>query len=117
MVPLGWLVAGDGMRIPLDRAYVLGREPENDPAVIDGSATPVKLNDEENLISRVQAYVAVDAGQVWLRDASSANGTYVAAPGAPDWSRIGTSPVVLPPTWSMRVGNLVLTYVALSAVS
>ena len=110
--PVGHLVATDGLRIPLDRAYVLGREPEADPAVTSGSATPVRLADDENLISRVHSYISVGAGQVSVRDAASANGTFVAAPGDEEWARVGEDPVELPPTWSMRVGNQVLTYVS-----
>lgn len=99
--PVGHLVAPDGMRIALDRAYVLGREPEVDPAVASGAATPVRLSDDENLISRVHTYVIVDAGQVSVRDANSANGTFVAAPGDETWARVGEEPVELPPTWSI----------------
>jgi hypothetical protein len=117
VVPVGQLVASDGIRIPLDRAYVLGREPENDPAVRSGAATPVRLTDQDNLISRVHSYVTVEAGQVSLSDASSANGTYLAAPGDQAWTRVGTDPVVLPPTWSIRLGNQVFTYVATTASS
>lgn len=114
--PVGHLVAPDGMRIPLDRAYVLGREPEVDPAVVSGAATPVRLADDENLISRVHSYVTVEAGQVSVQDAESANGTFVAAPGDEAWARVGDVPVELPPTWSMRVGNQVLTYVSTTSV-
>jgi hypothetical protein len=109
--PVGHLVAPDGMRIALDRAYVLGREPEVDPAVASGAATPVRLSDDENLISRAHTYVIVDTGQVSVRDANSANGTFVAAPGDETWARVGEEPVELPPTWSIRVGNQVFTYV------
>ncbi len=109
---IGHLVGTDGKRIPLDRAYVLGREPEADPAVQSGAATPVRLEDDENLISRVHSYITVEAGEVSLKDASSANGTFVAAPGDETWARVGDEPVALPPTWSMRVGNQVFTYVA-----
>jgi hypothetical protein len=113
--PVGHLVAADGMRIPLDRAYVLGREPETDPAVKSGAATPVRLADDENLISRVHSYVTVEAGEVSVKDAASANGTFVAGPGDEAWARVGDEPVVLPPAWSMRIGNQVLTYVAADA--
>ena len=54
--PMGHLVSTDGVRIPLDRDYVLGREPEVDPTVRSGAATPVRLADDENLISRSQLH-------------------------------------------------------------
>ena len=110
--PVGHLVSTDGARIPLDRAYVLGREPESDPSVKGGEATPVRLSDDENLVSRVHSYITVEAEQVSVRDAGSANGTFVAAPGDENWAQVGGEPVVLPPTWSIRVGNQVFTYVA-----
>jgi FHA domain len=115
--PIGDLVGTDGARIPLDRAYVIGREPEADPIVMNGTATPVRLGDDDNLISRVQCYITVQGGQVALKDASSANGTFVAAPGDQAWTRLGADAVLLPPTWSMRVGNRVFTYVAAAAWS
>ncbi len=113
--PMGHLLAADGLRIPLDRAYVVGREPEADPAVMSGAATPVRLSDDENLISRVHTYIAVEDGRVSLRDASSANGTYMAAPGDESWTRVGEEATELPPAWSMRVGNIVFTHVAATA--
>ncbi len=113
--PVGHLLAADGLRIPLDRAYVVGREPEADPAVVSGAATPVRLSDDENLISRVHTYIAVEDGRVSLRDAASANGTYMAAPGDESWTRVGEEPTELPPAWSLRVGNLVFTHVAATA--
>ena len=109
--PVGFLVAADGMRIPLDRGYVLGREPDIDPAVADGVATPIRLSDEGNLISRVQSHIAVHDGEVQVRDANSLNGTFVAGPGDEEWTRIGADAVTLPPEWSLRVGDVVFTYV------
>jgi len=113
--PVGFLIAADGMRIPLDRGYVLGREPEIDPTVADGVATPVRLNDEGNLISRVQSHIAVHDGDVQVRDANSLNGTYIAGPGDEEWTRIGQDAVTLPPEWSLRVGDIVFTYVVTEA--
>ncbi|MGH3612064.1 MAG: FHA domain-containing protein [Pseudonocardia sp.] len=114
--PLGALVADGGSpRILLDRAYVIGRDPHNDPAVRGAQASPIVVHDPDNLISRVHVYASVDGGELILRDAGSATGTYIAAPGAESWTTIGAEPTSLPPGWSVRLGKRIFTFVAMGA--
>jgi hypothetical protein len=105
------LVAEDGSRVPIDRPYVLGRDPRQDPAVKRGAASPVFIPDPERTVSRVQAYVDIEGGVLTIRDAGSSNGTDVAAPGDPEWTRLGREPFALPVGWSLRIGRRVYTHV------
>ncbi|MGW5387069.1 FHA domain-containing protein [Nocardia sp. NPDC003963] len=103
------LVAEDGTAYPLDRPYVIGRGPSVDESVRRKTAAPLVLQRDRH-ISRVHAYLSVDSGKVFLRDAGTAAGTFVSTPGEPRWTRISQSPTELPPGGRIRISEQVLTY-------
>jgi hypothetical protein len=107
---LGTLASERGPAIPLDRNYVLGRDPHHDPLVHSGAADAVAILDSEQMISRVHLYLSVDNGTVVVRDASSAHGTYVRSSESDEWTRLGAEPRALLPGWSLRMGLKVFVF-------
>jgi hypothetical protein len=110
-VPIGVLRCEDGPTIPLDRSYVVGRDPQNDPSVRAGRATPITVTDPAHLISRVHAFVSVgEDGIVRVRDGSTVSGTYLAEPGAAGWTPITTEPTEIPPGWHVLIGTKIFVF-------
>ena len=72
---LGLLVFDDGTTFSVDTAYVIGREPDQDPLVTGGSARPIARPDPDSTLSRVHAEIRLDGWDVQVVDRGSANGT------------------------------------------
>jgi hypothetical protein len=106
---LGALRLDDEASYPLDRPYVIGRNPMIDNAVRNARASALFLPDDPQ-ISRVHAYVTIDSGTVFVRDAGTPGGTFVAAPGDATWRRVGEQPMALKPGWCLRIGQRILMY-------
>jgi hypothetical protein len=84
--PLGQLVFDDGSIYTVDRSYVIGRRPENDPAVIDGTAHSLPRRDPDLTLSRVHAELRLSEWDVQLVDRGSENGSLFQQ-GADPWQR------------------------------
>jgi len=105
----GSLASEDGATYRLDRPYVIGRDPLGDKSVVKHRASPIVVKNDPH-VSRVHAYVSVAGGRVFVRDGGTPAGTFIAAQGAEEWTQIGTAPTELAPGWSLRIGELILTY-------
>jgi hypothetical protein len=81
--PLGVLLVDDGRGYPLDRDYVIGREPLLDDDVAAGRATPLPITDPEGSVSRLHLRVSLVGWRVEVRDLGSANGSVLYRTGGP----------------------------------
>jgi len=81
--PLGVLLVDDGRGYPLDRDYVIGREPLLDDDVAAGRATPLPITDAEGSVSRLHLRVSLVGWRVEVRDLGSANGSVLYRTGGP----------------------------------
>ena len=79
-----------------------------DDTVRNATAYPIVIPHNPR-VSRVHAYVTVERDGVYVRDASTSAGTFIAAPDAEDWTRIESTPIKLTPGWSLRIGDWVAT--------
>jgi hypothetical protein len=81
--PLGILLVDDGRGYPLDRDYVIGREPLLDDDVAAGRAAPLPITDAEGSVSRLHLRVSLVGWRVEVRDLGSANGSVLYRAGGP----------------------------------
>ncbi len=104
--PLGVLLLDDGAAFVLDTGYVLGREPQQDPDVLAGTARPLKITDADGVVSRRHVRVALVGWDIQVTDLGSANGTYVQFPGDPQLHQLAAHhPVAIRPGAQVTMGR------------
>ncbi len=106
----GYLVLDDGAMFGLDRAYVIGDDPQQrvDPG---GHPAILSLRDPEQRISPRHALVALDDRYVRITDCHSLDGTYVCQPGELRWTRlVPGKPTKVPPGTQIRIGERTLLF-------
>lgn len=110
-LPLGVLVADDGSVYSVDRDYVLGRQPQEDPDVQAGRATALVLNDAGLTVSSVHAAIILREWDVCLVDRSSVRGTAVLEEPNGQWRALTPGePMVLAPRTRIRIGARSLSF-------
>jgi hypothetical protein len=115
--PLGLLVFDDGATYTVDAEYLVGRMPDVDERVRNGSLRSIAIEDRSGAVSRVHAEVRVDGWDVMLVDNRSRNGTHVAEPGAAAWTTVpaGRSHRLTPGT-RVRLGGRTFLFESPSGV-
>ena len=109
--PLGLLVFDDGVTFTVDADYLLGREPDSDPRVRQGSVRPLVVADARGAVSRRHCEIRLDGWQVVLTDIGSANGTFIAPRGIQTWSALVPQHAVpLEAGTRIRLGNRMLVF-------
>ncbi|WP_432922125.1 FHA domain-containing protein [Microbispora sp. CA-135349] len=102
---LGVLLLDDGVALPLEADYLLGRDPERAPEVQSGEARPAKVTSPDGSVSRRHLRVFLDNWDVNLLDLGSVNGTQIQPPGDPNFYDIPPNePVPILPGTTVRVG-------------
>ena len=109
--PLGVVVLDDGAVYALTKDYVVGRDPEQDPAILSGRAVPLILDDPDLAMSRVHARILLDGWEVRVEDAHSANGTFVARTPDAAWTRLEPGlPTTIAPGTRLTMGGRTLVF-------
>jgi hypothetical protein len=110
--PLGLVVTDGGTIYAVTGDYVIGRETEKAPEVVEGRARPLPLRDGARSTSRVHARLTVTGWKVLLSDNSSANGTFLSRSGAAGpWLPVTPhAPVALVHGDRVRLGQRQLLY-------
>jgi hypothetical protein len=107
--PLGCLVGDDGTIWRLDKGYLIGSNPANDPTVRGGIARPLSLEGAE--MAAGHAEIKLTGWEVEVVDRSSPGGTFVFEPGSREWQRLRPyDPRTLRPGTHIAFGQRVVTF-------
>lgn len=108
---LGVITFADGALYSVTGNLVFGRDPDDDPSVRAGTATPAVLVDSQNTISRVHAEVRAVDWDVYLVDRGSTNGTFVWNAAGQQWDRLAPDqPRLIEPGAQISFGRLVAAF-------
>jgi hypothetical protein len=114
--PLGVLVLDDRTRFPLDRDFVIGREPVLDGDVMAGRARPLRISDPDGSVSRLHLRISLVGWQVEVSDLGSANGSVLhSADGARTLAPF--EPTVIEPGARIGIGHRSMQYLSEQGVS
>jgi hypothetical protein len=110
--PLGELVLDDGRRFPLDRDYVLGREPRYDSDVVAGRAWPLLISDQDGTVSRMHLRVSLVDWRVEVTDLGTVNGSVLHADSGGDARKLAPfEPTQTEPGTRIGIGRRTAHYV------
>ena len=103
--PLGVIVFEDGTTYSLGSDYVVGRQPELDPRVLQGLALPLVLEDDERTVSRAHAELRLVDWDVHFINLSRTNGSFVWDDQSGRWLPVTDRPVLLAPGTRIALGR------------
>jgi hypothetical protein len=87
--PLGVLVCDDGATFSLDTDYVVGTDPADDPAVVEGKARPLRLGDSTGGVEPAHVILSCEGWDVVLVNRARRAPAAVWHRGAPTWVQLG----------------------------
>ncbi|MGH3900217.1 MAG: FHA domain-containing protein [Pseudonocardiaceae bacterium] len=104
--PLGLLVFDDGASFIVDEDYLLGRQPDVDERVREGTMRPLMIDDSRRLVSRAHLEITLQGWDVYINDTGTANGTYLQVSDAQVSSAlVPGQPLRLPPGARVSIGE------------
>ncbi|MGO4443271.1 MMPL family transporter [Mycobacterium sp. 2YAF39] len=106
--PTRWVVFDGDSRYEIDRDCVIGRDPHNSEAALQG-LRPLRIDDSSGLMSRAHMEIRLVDGDLVVVDRNSTNGVLIREAGQQAWTPLTPwQPAVVPIGASVRVGGRTL---------